>query len=156
MNGKWCSCGAGKWIVGGGLLAILIAAVIVAAEMSVYAGGNSSHATAWYAENAPPATGQTATGQATVGKTTSSAVNYAHSLSKAFHDAATKVLPSVVMITNTPMVPRHPAPKSLPGDNSEEMPFGFKGTPFGDLFNNPDLRRSLRISVRCRRCRAAG
>ena len=30
--------------------------------------------------------------------------------------------------------------KSAPDQNSEEVPFGLKGTPFGDLFNNPQFR----------------
>ena len=46
------------------------------------------------------------------------------------------------MITNTPMVAQTSGKgKSLPGDNSEEMPFGFKGSPFGDLFNVPEFHR---------------
>ena len=79
---------------------------------------------------------------ATAGEVTAdAATNYAKSLSKVFHDAANRVLPSVVMITNTPTVAQTSGNrKSLPGENSEEMPFGFKGTPFGDLFNSPDMR----------------
>ncbi len=54
-----------------------------------------------------------------------------------------KVLPSVVMITNTPTVAEHSAkPNSSPKgnqDNSDELPFGLKGTPFGDLFKNPEF-----------------
>ena len=89
---------------------------------------------------------------------TDAAANYAKSMSKAFRDAASKVLPSVVMITNTPMVAQTSGNrKSLPGDNSEEMPFGLKGTPFGDLFNNPRTASFLqRVPLACRRCRSMG
>ena len=68
---------------------------------------------------------------------------FAKALSAAFHDAASKVLPSVVTITHTPVVvPQSGERKPSPNDNSEEMPFGFKGTPFGDLFkNNPEFRQ---------------
>jgi serine protease Do len=65
---------------------------------------------------------------------------YAKSLSTAFHDAASKVLPSVVMITNTPAIAQSEERKPAPDGNSEEMPFGFKGTPFGDLLKNPEFR----------------
>jgi serine protease Do len=142
MNKRWCKCGMRGWIAGGGLMTVLIAAVVVVATMSVYAGNDVSHSTAWYAENGAPATGYAMANNAATGQTSSNAgANYAMSLSKAFHDAAEKVLPSVVMITNTPTVAQRSGnQKSPPGENSEEMPFGFKGTPFGDLFNAPELR----------------
>jgi hypothetical protein len=125
------------------LVALLTAAVVAVAAMSVYAGGsNLSHATAWYADNSP-VTGHPATGHATTNEAkTDAPVNYAKSMSKAFRDAASKVLPSVVMITNRPMVARiSENHKSQPDGNAEEMPFGLKGSPFGDLLNNnPELR----------------
>ena len=46
------------------------------------------------------------------------------------------------MITNTPAVVQASSShgkKSSPGSDEEEMPFGFKGTPFGDLFDNPEF-----------------
>ena len=143
MNQRWCKGRTRTWIAGGGLVALLTAAVVVVAAMSVYAGGsNLSHATAWYADNAPLATGQPMASHATANETKAAAASYAKSMSKAFRDAASKVLPSVVMITNTPMVARTSGNhKSLPGGNAEETPFGMKGSPFGDLFNNnPELR----------------
>jgi serine protease Do len=136
MNKKWCACGGGKWF------AIMAVMVVAVAAISVYAGGNSSHSSAWYADNTPAASSQPMTGNATGGSMApDAAINYAHSLSKSFRDAASKVLPSVVMITNVPEFAQTSGNRKLPpGDNSEEMPFGFKGTPFGDLFNNPDMR----------------
>ena len=55
-------------------------------------------------------------------------------------------LPSVVMVLNMPAEAKATVEqKRTPDDDSEEMPFGFQGTPFGDLFkNNPDLRRYFR------------
>ena len=66
---------------------------------------------------------------------------YAESMSRAFHDAAEKVLPAVVTITNTPSANKHPAQRTpSQGDNSEESPFGLRG--FGGFFgNNPDFRQ---------------
>ncbi len=146
MNKRWCNCGRRMWLAGGGLLAMVATLLVVVAAMSVYASSNTSHGTPWYAENVAPATGHAMAGHATAGEAAAAtAANLAKSMSKAFHNAAGKVLPSVVLITNTPAVARtFSHRKSLPGDkgdNSEEMPFGFKGTPFGDLFNAPELHR---------------
>jgi serine protease Do len=132
-----------RWIRGSGLVAILAALAVGIAGMSVYASGKSNHSTAWYAEKAPAAA-PSATAHATTSERTANAtVNYAKSLSKAFREAASKVLPSVVMITNTPAVAQasgNHEEDNHQGDNAEEMPFGLKGMPFGDLFNNPELR----------------
>jgi serine protease Do len=119
--------------------------VFVALFMLTIAGGavyqlaaksNASHGTPWYAESS----------QATPSPATTAsepAVGYAKSLSKAFRDASGRVLPAVVMVINTPAVAKHPALRKQPGDDeSQEMPFGFQGAPFGDLFKgNPELRR---------------
>ena len=142
MKKKWCYCGIRTWLAGGGVLAGVATLVVVVAAMSVYASGNASHSAPWYAENVPPATRHTMSGQATPGEMMAEATaNPAKLLSRAFHDAASKVLPSVVMITNTPAVARTSGKgKSQPGDGWDEMPFGFKGTPFGDLFNGPELK----------------
>ncbi len=142
MNKNWFTRGTRTWIAGGGLAAIVTALVIGVAAVSVYASSKSNHSRAWYAENATPASGQPTAGQATAGETAPNAsANYAKSLSKVFRDAASRVLPSVVMITNTPTVAQMSGNrKSLPDDNAEETPFGLKGTPFGDLLKNPELR----------------
>ncbi len=68
--------------------------------------------------------------------TSSGAADYAKSLSRAFREAADRVLPSVVTIQNRPAVPeRTETPRGQPGDEMFE-------TPFDDLFRqHPDLRR---------------
>ena len=60
--------------------------------------------------------------------------SYGESLSRAFRDAARQVLPSVVMITSTP----HAAAVA-----EEQGPAAkdFEGSPFGDLFNDPQFRQ---------------
>ena len=146
MSKRWYKCGIKTWIAGGGLIAILTALAVVVATVSVYANSNTSHSTAWYAESATPAVGHPMASHATAAV----AANYATAMSKAFHDAASRVLPSVVMITNTPAAAQTSGNrKSLPDDNSEEMPFGFKGTPFGDLFNGPEPRQFPLSSLNC-------
>ena len=148
MKTKYCGLGARTWLA---TVAVVAAATIVAGlgALAVAASGTSHHAskdkavsgTAWYAEAAPPSSGNAMAGHANAGQTTANdATKYAKGMSQAFHEAASKVLPSVVMITNTPAMAEKPSDqKSAPDQNSEEMPFGFKGTPFGDLFNNPEF-----------------
>ncbi len=67
---------------------------------------------------------------------------FAKQLSEAFHNAAQKVLPSVVTIVNSPPASAQPAKRpSADEDEDDEDQNPFEGTPFGDLFhNNPDFR----------------
>ena len=65
-------------------------------------------------------------------------------MSRAFRDAARKVLPSVVFITNTPAVARTSGNSKSLRRRFGRVPFGFKGTPFGELFNDPNLRPFFR------------
>jgi serine protease Do len=45
------------------------------------------------------------------------------------------------MITNVPTVAQHSEKQGPSSDDSAEtLPFGFKGSPFGDLFQNPEFR----------------
>jgi serine protease Do len=129
------------WVVGIGLLVVL-STLVVAGTAASYLGSKEGAGTAaWYADTSPPSASNTAAEPASTEKA-SQATNYAKAMSKAFHEAAGKALPSVVMITNTPkMAEMPPNHKPAPGDDSEEMPFGFKGTPFGDLFNNPEFHQ---------------
>jgi serine protease Do len=120
-----------------------VVAVVALGALTVAADAMSHHTasgTPWYAESAPPSNAlpsQSDSGQRAV----TEATNRAKEMSLAFHQAADKVLPSVVMITNTPAQAERPtARKSAPDENSEEMPFGFKGSPFGDMFQNPEFR----------------
>ncbi len=73
------------------------------------------------------------------------ATSYAKSLSAAFRAAADEVLPSVVMIRNTPKAvqeendAKSPDAKDLGRDNPMKQ---FEGTPFEDMFRNqPELRK---------------
>ena len=130
------------WGAGIGMLIVLSTLAVAGGAMSNHANGNGASTGApWYAEANTPAASSVAVSHDTAAVEKGDLpMNYAKSLSKAFHDAAAKIQPSVVMITNMPSV-AHASAKRKPSanDNSEEMPFGFKGTPFGDLFQNPEL-----------------
>jgi serine protease Do len=110
----------------------------------------SDSSPAWYEDDNTPAS------QASAGATTpvslnataadtakeSSAVHFGKMLSKAFHEAAMKSQPAVVMITNRPAVVKESAREKSFDDDSDDSPFGMQGSPFGDMFKgNPDLRR---------------
>ena len=93
----------------------------------------------------PPA-GNNAGDRAALDKTAvDNARQYAKGMSTAFHAAAEQVLPAVVTITTRPTVVKasrnlKPAPEE--GDDSaEDIPFGFNGSPFGDMFKDPQMRK---------------
>jgi serine protease Do len=114
-----------------------------------FAGGGSSPA--WYEDEhaaaqqasgtAVPVSMNAATAESDNAKD-SNAVHFGKMLSKAFHEAAMKVQPAVVMITNRPAIAKEPARDKSFDDDSDDSPFGMQGSPFGDIFkSNPDLRR---------------
>ncbi len=131
-----------------GVVAVLVALGTLTAAAGVY-GLTENHnatrpqATAWYMEGSPTASSTAATSPTAASPMSQHAINYATELSKAFHGAAERVLPSVVMVLNMPAEAKPAAePNLAPNSGSQQMPFGLQGTPFGDLFkNNPDLHR---------------
>jgi len=142
MSSKWFAFRSRPWAAG--IVAVaLIAAVALAADSKLRQAakeGSPPHG-AWYTESgatqpASPPAASTTTPPA------GPATTYGKQLSRAFHAAAERVLPSVVMITNTPAMKEPPHNKNqAPNEGSETMPFGFQGTPFGDLFKNPEFRK---------------
>ncbi|MCE5266814.1 MAG: Do family serine endopeptidase [Planctomycetaceae bacterium] len=64
------------------------------------------------------------------------AASYANSLSKAFRDAAQKVLPAVVMIKNLPLPEKPSSRMSSPEDESDESPLDALPPEFRRLFPN--------------------
>ncbi len=100
--------------------------------------------TAWYSTSPPAASNASAA--SVVDKTAiDNARQSAKAMSKAFHTAAEQVLPAVVTITTRPTVVKTSGGlKSVPedgDDSAEEMPFGFNGSPFGDMFKDPQMRK---------------
>lgn len=128
-----------------GVIAVMVVlGSLTAAVYGFTANHNAIHSqTAWYSEGNSVASSGTPTGEANSGPISKHAVNLANELSRAFHNAAKLASPSVVMVLNMPAETKAFAErKRTPSDDSEQMPFGFQGTPFGDLFkNNPDLQR---------------
>ena len=110
MKTKYCGLGARTWFA---TIAVVVTVTIVAAlgALAVAASATSHHASndnavsgaAWFAEPAPPLSGNAMAGPANAAKMTAKdATKYAKGMSKVFHEAASKVLPCVVMITNSP------------------------------------------------------
>jgi serine protease Do len=123
---------------------LAIVGMLALGAVSYARQANNTSQTAWYSDAASGMTANNAASPANTKEPMSTAA-YAHGLSAAFHDAAEKALPSVVMISNRPAVVERSSNKGdkgmSPDDNSREFSFGFKGAPFGELFNNPQFRQ---------------
>ncbi len=65
-------------------------------------------------------------------------VSYANQLSTAFRETAASVMPAVVAIESQPEVAKIKTPKSGFNTPSRDP---FEGSPFGQLFNDPQLRK---------------
>jgi serine protease Do len=122
--------------------------VALAAAVAVGWNGFSVYATsmrpgsanAWYSAPAKTEGPTSATvDQAAV----DSARQSAKAMSRAFHSAAEQVLPAVVTITSKPSMAKVNAMKpSEDGDEGmQEIPFGFNGSPFGDMLKDPNMRK---------------
>jgi serine protease Do len=126
-------------------MAIAAAVAVGWNGLSVYAKNlRPNSANAWYAASPPSNSGSTS---ATVDKeSVDSARQSAKAMSRAFHSAAEQVLPAVVTITSKPSMAKVKALKpSEDGDEGvEEIPFGFNGSPFGDMLKDPNLRKFFR------------
>ena len=125
-------------------MAVLSMLTIAAGTMlSPWGNGGTAHGAPWYAET--PAASSAVRRRASRVAGTERADNpafYAKALSKAFHNAASEVLPAVVTITNSPKAAEQAEEEeAAPKGNSEQIPPEFKGTPSEDMFkNNPQLR----------------
>jgi len=128
-----------------GLVVLACAMAIGWNALSVYAKNTQpGSAAAWYSMS--PTTSGDAGDRAAVDKTAlDGARQCAKSMSKAFHAAAEQVLPAVVTITTKPTVAKvSRGLRSLPEDGDDSMegnPFGFNGSPFGDMLKDPQMRK---------------
>ncbi len=150
MSSSSCNCKGRSRVF---LISVLTSVGVLALLTFALSKDFTSNAaeTAWYADNNPTASEPAANSTTLPVSTTAAAekakdaeaLQYGKMLSLAFHDAAMKVEPAVVMITNRPAVVKESSrSKAQSEENSEETPFGLRGMPFGDMFkNNPDLRR---------------
>ncbi|MCC6124715.1 MAG: Do family serine endopeptidase [Pirellulales bacterium] len=151
MSSHSCNCKSKSKLMALGTLSLLGSlALLTFALSNGFAGGDSQ--APWYADDNPPASKPSAHSATPVSLNSepaaepakdSEAVHFGKMLSKAFHEAAMKAQPAVVMITNQPAAAKQSARgKSWSDDDSEDSPFGMQGSPFGELFkSNPELRR---------------
>ena len=124
-----------------GLVALAAAVAVGWNGLSVYAKNmRPNSANAWYSA---PAKTEGATSTVVDPAAVDTARQSAKAMSRAFHSAAEQVLPAVVTITSKPSMAKVKAVKpSEDGDEGmEEVPFGFNGSPFGDMMKDPNLRK---------------
>ncbi|HUT89415.1 MAG TPA: Do family serine endopeptidase [Thermoguttaceae bacterium] len=131
------------WLAGLGVLALVAGLAFSAGAVRHQATASQHNQVPWYADNTAPSGVDHAAIPAALpaGEKADPAADFANGLSRAFRQAAEKVLPSVVMITNTPAVEQASANQPNPPEKwwNEE--------PFGDMFPGspgPDLRRFFR------------
>ncbi len=145
MKTKWGGVSRGLYF---GLASLAVLACVTAVNWNTIAAyaknARQGSSTAWYSTS--PQASSNAGDRAALDKTAiDNARQYAKSMSTAFHAAAEQVLPAVVTITTKPTVVKASRGlKSVPeegDDNMEEMPFGFNGSPFGDMLKDPQLRK---------------
>jgi len=144
MIRKWGNLGRGFYF---GFAALAVLACTTALSwnaISAYAKNVlAGSSTAWYSMS--PAGSNAGDRQAVDKAAIDSARQSAKAMSRAFHTAAQQVLPAVVTITTKPSVVKVSGNrKSVPDDaddNADEMPFGFNGSPFGDMFKDPQMRK---------------
>ena len=129
-----------------GLAGMVVLAAMTAIgwnTISAYAKNTWGSSTAWYSMS--PAESKSNDHSPADKAALDAARQSAKSMSRAFHAAAEQVLPSVVTIMSKPTVAKVSGNlKSVPedgDDNAEDNPFGFNGSPFGDLFKDPQMRK---------------
>ena len=119
------------------VLAVAVGAVGYSG-LSLYAK-NTHSGSAWYAAAPQSENGAASAADKAV---LDSARQSAKAMSRAFHAAAEQVLPAVVTITSKPSMVKVKAAKPDEGEEGmEEIPFGFNGSPFGDMLKDPNLRK---------------
>ncbi len=124
------------------LVAIAAAVAVGWNGLSVYAKNmRPNSANAWYSTSPQVDNGGTNTPVSK--EAVDNARQSAKAMSRAFHAASEQVLPAVVTITSKPSMTKVKAMKpSEDGEEGmEEIPFGFNGSPFGDMMKDPNLRK---------------
>ncbi len=123
------------WLAGFGVLA-LIGALAIGGTSGYRAIADQHEATPWYADRAVAADHE-AMPAALPGEGEKAATEFANGLSRAFRAAAENVLPSVVMISNTPS-----AEKASNGQPETPQPW-WDDDEHGDMFRGlpPEFRR---------------
>jgi serine protease Do len=144
MNKQICGVRRRTWLAGLAVVALVGALAFAAGSLHKAPNANATDDhVAWYVDTTTPASNQHMVTPAKIDAKAGSgqSADYANSLSKAFRDAAEQVLPSVVMITNTPAVAQVSNDQGRPPEN------WWDENPFGDMFPGlpgPDLHRFFR------------
>jgi serine protease Do len=132
------------WLAGVAVVALVGALAFAAGSLHKAPNANATDDhVAWYVDTTTPTSDQHMATPAKLDAKTGSGqgADYANNLSKAFRDAADQVLPSVVMITNTPAVAEASNDQGRPPEK------WWDENPFGDMFPGlpgPDLHRFFR------------
>ena len=142
MNKRICRVRLQTWLAGVAVVALVGTLAFAAGSLNKAATATDDHV-AWYADTTAPTSDQHMAIPAKLDAKAGSGqgADYANNLSKAFRDAAEQVLPSVVMITNTPAVAQASNEQGRPPEQWwGENPFGetFPGFP------GPELHRFFR------------
>ena len=145
MRTKWGGVSRRVLFAFAGLVVLAGLTAIGWNKISAYATNDRPwSSTAWYSTSPP--VGNNASDSALVDKAAiDNARQSAKAMSRAFHAAAEQVLPAVVTITTRPTVVKTSQNlKAAPedgDDSTEEMPFGFNGSPLGDMLKDPQMRK---------------
>ena len=144
MHRKWLRVRGRTWLSYVVTMALLTALTVAGGTMwNLWGNDGVAHGAPWYAETPAASNTVTPVSQSSAGQQKAdNPAYYAKALSKAFHNAASAVLPAVVAITNSPKVAEQVEEgESAPEGNSEQMPFGFRGGVPDDLLKaHPELR----------------
>ena len=137
MKTKWGGMGRSVYF---GFAALAVLACATTFGWNTISTSWPGSSAAWYSAS-PPAASNPTVDKAAIDNARQSA----RAMSKAFHAAAEQVLPAVVTITSKPAVVktlsgRKPVPDEGE-DTADDLPFGFNGSPFGDLFKDPQMRK---------------
>jgi len=144
MNKQVCGVRVRTWLAGVAVVALVGALAFAAGALHKAPSANATDDhVAWYVDTTTPTSDQHMVTPAKLGAKAGSEqpADYANSLSKAFRDAAEQVLPSVVMITNTPAVAQ------VSDDQGRPPEKWWEENPFGDMFPGlpgPELHRFFR------------
>jgi serine protease Do len=145
MQRKWLRVRGRTWLSYLVTMVVLGGLTVAGSTMfGVMGSGGTVHGAPWYAEAPAVSSAATPATQPVAGKEKAdNPAIYAKALSKAFHNAASAVLPAVVTITNSPKpVKQAEEEEAAPDDKSDQVPPQFKGTPFEELYKrHPELFR---------------
>lgn len=132
---------ARAWLGGLGVIVTLAILTVAAGAVSnLLVHQETPRGTPWYGEAAASEAQAIPARQDETAAQSTDSKGAAKALSKAFHEAAGRVLPAVVAISVVPRMEQDAA-----ADQEEGSPLGFRGSPLGEMFRmHPELRQFFR------------